>query len=129
LHLAAREGHEDVLKLLLDGRAGVNKLDKDNYSPLHFAGIDGHVAAAKTLLGRGAFLEARTKEGALTPLHLAVKSGSLDHVQLLLEHGSDMKAQTATGRAMLHLATTVGDESLERNRQGFEGYLRAKAYS
>jgi ankyrin repeat protein len=112
LPLAARAGHEEVVKLLLAAGAGANRLDGNNFSPLHFSCIDGCVAAAKALIEAGACLEAHTAESGYTPLHLAINSGSLDLVRLLLQHGSDIKAQTAEGQTVLHLATALGNESL-----------------
>ena len=80
LHVAAREGHEDVVKLLVSSGAEVNLQDEDDYSPLHYACMEGHIAVATILLGSGANAKARADEDGFTPLHIAVKSSSSDLV-------------------------------------------------
>lgn len=52
--LAAGNGSEDILKLLLDGGADVNALDNTKKSTLMFACAKGHSALAGLLLRAGA---------------------------------------------------------------------------
>lgn len=56
LHLAAREGHADICRLLLDQSKGAGKDQPDKYSewtPLFHAARQGHLSAAQVLLEAG----------------------------------------------------------------------------
>ena len=53
---AAQEGHEAVVKLLLDKGAAVDKALKDGHTALIIAAQKGHAAVAKVLLDKGAAL-------------------------------------------------------------------------
>ena len=58
----------------------------------------------------GANVEATTRIGAYTPLHLASKAGSAEVVRLLLTYGSNPDIKTVTtGSSPLHLAATAGN--------------------
>lgn len=51
LHWAARNGHHDIVCLLLDAGADVNaRRDTDGPTPLHMALSDSHDAVAMTLI-------------------------------------------------------------------------------
>ena len=54
LHLAARQGHESVVQLLLNRGASIDAPDKDNETPLHMAARQGHEPVARLLLDQGA---------------------------------------------------------------------------
>ena len=54
LHLAAINGYGDVVGLLLDHGADPSARDKDSRTPLYYAGLYGHKAAADRLLKAGA---------------------------------------------------------------------------
>jgi ankyrin repeat protein len=72
LHYAAREGHPEVVKLLLDRAADIDHLTGgDQTSPMLMATINGHFTLAKWLLDEGADPNLRSDPGA-TPLYVAV---------------------------------------------------------
>jgi len=53
LHLAANDGHSDVMKELLDCKAGVNARDNFGKTPLHIASLHGHPNAVIICLNYG----------------------------------------------------------------------------
>jgi ankyrin repeat protein len=54
LYLAALEGKDEAVSLLLDNGAIVGAVNGHMQSPLHAAAFGGHVAVASYLLERGA---------------------------------------------------------------------------
>ena len=54
LYLAARKGHIEVLKLLLDKGADISVANADGWTPLNAAASSGHLEVVKLLLDQGA---------------------------------------------------------------------------
>jgi ankyrin repeat protein len=72
LLLAAREGHIDSVRALLDADADVNQVSAgDKTSPLLIATINGHFDLAKLLLDKGADVQTAAENNA-TPLYAAL---------------------------------------------------------
>ena len=78
LHYAAKEGHTEVAKILLEKQAAIDPLDENECTPLHHAAQWGHTATVKLLLENkasidkvGGYMEGR-------PLHYASKEGNTD---------------------------------------------------
>lgn len=91
---AAREGHEEMVHLLLGQGANINaQTDETQETALTLACCGGFTEVADILLKGGADIEL----GASTPLMEAAQEGHLDLVKFLLENGSNVHAQTQTG--------------------------------
>jgi ankyrin repeat protein len=72
LHFAARQGHIDVARALLDGGVNVNQLKEgDKTSPLLVAAINGQFDTGALLLERGANPNLASDNG-VTPLYAAL---------------------------------------------------------
>ena len=54
MHIAARLGNVEAVKLLLSNNASVNAVTKDRYTPLHIAAKEGYVDVVIALLDGGA---------------------------------------------------------------------------
>ena len=89
---ASCSGHTDVVKLLIEAGADVNKKDKKNrYTVLMVASSAGHTEVAKLLIEAGANVNAQDK-GGNTALLDASWRGETEIVKLLIEGGADVNA-------------------------------------
>jgi ankyrin repeat protein len=86
LHSAAFNGHEAVVKLLLNHGADINAADRIRQLP-----FSGHEAIVRLLLNRGVDFKAIIHNGR-TSLHFAAQNGHEAIVRLLLNRGADFKA-------------------------------------
>ena len=62
LYLAALNGHEELVKLLLSHDVSVNTTTNDGQTPLHGAASDGHLGIIKLLFEKGADVNAKQSE-------------------------------------------------------------------
>jgi ankyrin repeat protein len=115
LHLASQHHLPGIVALLLKSGLDVDAQDNDNMTPLlwasgQFSFYDHRSAAvAQVLLGHGASLHVRNKNGQ-TPLHLASQHGLSGIVALLLKFGADMDAQDDDNMTPLHFAVHLSSE-------------------
>ena len=96
LHVAATNGEQDAMQVLLEAGAAVNATalhcagERLGFTPLHFAALTGHQDAVQVLLDAGAALHATTSDGT-TPLRCAASRGYESVAQMLrqatLHHG------------------------------------------
>ncbi len=84
LMMAALKGHTDWARRLMERGA---KVDKDGWTPLHYAASGPERAMVELLLDKGARIDARSPNGS-TPLMMAARYGSEDSVKLLLARGA-----------------------------------------
>ncbi|KAK8751767.1 hypothetical protein OTU49_010264 [Cherax quadricarinatus] len=112
LHHAAVEGHLDVVKVLLNWKADVNKRSKaedDNGgTPLHLAAEEGHADIMELLVSAGADAEAIDLKGRRAS-HRAASRGQLEALQLLQEIGCDLNARDNGKATPIHHAAYFGD--------------------
>merc|ERR1711871_1649039 len=79
---ACQGGHVDVVRLLLEKGAAVDRTFRTGATPLYIACSNGHVAVATLLLDKGAAVDRPNKNGA-TPLSIAKERGHETIVTLL----------------------------------------------
>jgi len=77
LMYAAREGHIETARLLLNAGARVDEVDKNDITPLFMAISNNHIDMAKFLIEKGANINARDWYGR-TPLFAAVEMRNAD---------------------------------------------------
>lgn len=111
LHLAAEKGDVKLMGRLLDLGADPNALERQEYSPLHWAVWNNQFEAAKLLIRRGARPSYRVNrngvEYGVTMLHAAAAAKwpqSPEIVGLILEQGVDVNSRDAYGKTPLHYA-------------------------
>jgi ankyrin repeat protein len=107
---SAKEGHEAVVKLLLDRDAKIEARDSlSGSTALHLAAENGHENLVQLLIDRSANVNALTSHSGFTALHLAAEGGHLAITKLLLNSGADIGVQTShSGFTALHLAAEGG---------------------
>ncbi len=104
IHLAALNGHADVVKLLIQNGADVNAVTGNihaqstgsKWTPILFASNKGHVDVAKALVQGGADVNVTTTPlygTKMTPLHFAVDKGNVDLAKVLIQGGADVNSR------------------------------------
>jgi ankyrin len=121
---AARDGHLQLARLLLDARADVNRAEANAISPLLMAITNDHMDVARLLVERGADVNAADFWGR-TPLFSAVeirnrdytrgnehgidRAAALEMVTLLLDRGANPNARTKEIPPIRRWVTSLGD--------------------
>ena len=108
LMMAALRNRQDWVQRLLDKGAAVNR---EGWTPLHYAATGAEPAVLELLLGRGAKLEAASPNGT-TPLMMAARYGTEPSVQWLLEHGASLDARNVQGLGVADFARLGGRDHL-----------------
>jgi len=91
LHYAARNGNEDICKLLIEeGQADVNAVTKGGATSLHRAALMGHMKIVELLIKHQAQLDLQDEDGQ-TALHRAAIRGHLDVCKYLLQKEPKLK--------------------------------------
>ncbi|KAI8643885.1 hypothetical protein BD408DRAFT_414043 [Parasitella parasitica] len=99
LHLAARQGHAELCRVLSQNKQDLDKADKYNtWTPLFWAANDGHVDCVRILINAGCKVNAKDENGK-TALYYAAWEGHMDCVQLLLDAGCEVEPVTDTMNA------------------------------
>lgn len=111
LALAAHFGHLEVMRLLIDRGADVNRVATHRLAvtPLHAALFGRQVDAALLLIERGADVTlarggSGMKRAGWTPLHYAAGMGFSTLVQPLLDRGADPSRSDEEGKTPLDVA-------------------------
>ena len=108
---AVQEGHEAVVKVLLERGAALETRDYWGRTPLLHAARYGHEAVIKVLLERG--VELKTKDNdSRTPLSHAAGNGHEAVVKVLLERGAELKTRDNDSRTPLLWAARYGHEAV-----------------
>ena len=84
LYLAALNGHEELVKLLLSHDVSVNTTTNYGQTPLHGAAMDGHLGIIKLLIEKGADVNAKQSElSVLDTVTLNRNQDCIDYLQSL----------------------------------------------
>ncbi len=110
LMMAAMRGQIDWVRKLLERGA---RLEREGWTPLHYAASGPSAAVVQLLLDRGAAIDARSPNGS-TPLMMAARYGAIDSADLLLARGADAMLRNQRGLTAADFAAAAGRESLEK---------------
>ena len=131
LIIAAHHGNQDMVQLLFDSGADLNKADRGGFTPLHHAAGYGKIDTVRLLINLGAepqltkaanknwkaIIQVLLQAGAnpnMTdlkgecPLHVATLEDYKDIVHLLLQHGAKPNMRNQDGTTPLHWAAVLG---------------------
>ncbi len=108
LHLAAWNGHDGTVAMLVDFGADVHAKDDAQATPLHDAAWNGHINVAKILVAHNGRINELNSDRR-TPLHLAAFKGDKALVEFLIASGSDVTSADKFGHTALHLAADHGN--------------------
>jgi ankyrin repeat protein len=109
---AALRGHLNVVQLLLEYGADINEVEKEE-SALYRAASEGHSQIVELLLREGA--DPQFTPSGHCPLYKAVEQENFQCVRLLLQYGA--RLDVGFGRyaeTILHVAADVGNEDIMR---------------
>ncbi len=96
LYLAARNGHTDIAKLLLENEANPHRAyEYERKTPLMQASEKGHLGIVSLLLEKGAYINAKDYNDC-TALSFAAEHNHTAIVKLLLEKGANANTQEYT---------------------------------
>lgn len=90
LMIAAREGHLEIARILVEKGAEVDATDNDGWTALMYAAWKGHLEVARFLIGNGAEVDASEFVFGATALTLAAENGHTEVVRFLVESGANV---------------------------------------
>ncbi|OAP57703.1 hypothetical protein AYL99_08441 [Fonsecaea erecta] len=107
LHLAASQGHTQMVSWLLQQGATIAAKADLEYTPLHLIVEMGHLPVVQVLLDAGADYVEQLSD-CQTPLVKAARCGNEALVLLLLDKGADPSATSSWSCTALHTAAAIG---------------------
>lgn len=119
LERAARNGHDEIVNVLVAAGADVNIRRWNGQTPLHAAAENGHEACVRSLIAAGAELDA-TDDNLDTALHVAAVGftlygdwhGKLKLARLLISHGASAEEENMFGLTPLQVAEQEGSPEM-----------------
>lgn len=119
LMMAAFKDNRRAAAALLARGARVNR---DGWTPLHYAAAGGSEEIARLLIAREAKLDALSPpaSGAYTPLMMAAREGRPGMVRLLLQQGADPARENTEGLTAARIAERAGRDDIAALIAGFK---------
>ncbi|KTG47059.1 hypothetical protein cypCar_00002259 [Cyprinus carpio] len=112
LHYAARHGHVDILRYLVEElNMDIEVYNNDYKRALHEASSMSQYECVRYLIARGAKIDS-LKKADWTPLMMACTRRNLDVILELLNHGADPVLQNKDGWNSFHIACREGDPAI-----------------
>ncbi|KAL4658440.1 ankyrin repeat domain-containing protein 16 [Arapaima gigas] len=112
LHIAARHGHCDALRFLVE-EVGMDLelCNRDYKRALHEAASASHLSCVHFLLTKGARVDC-LKKADWTPLMMACTRRDLGVIKALLDHGANPALKNKDGWNCFHIACREGDPAV-----------------
>jgi len=135
LLFAARQGHTEAVKALLDAGVDINQTDSDGNSALVLSLLNSHYDLAQLMIDVGADPNAASKDGR-SPLYTAVEMhdadwsplparkvndalAPIDIIRSLLAKGANTNAQLTEASPIKKVAQDLGDRTLSTGATAF----------
>ncbi|XP_076873728.1 ankyrin repeat and SOCS box protein 2-like isoform X2 [Brachyhypopomus gauderio] len=131
LYKACEKENLEIVAMLLNHRAAVNKNCIQGWTALHEAVCRNNVEICEMLVKAGAKVSIPNIYG-ITPIFVAAQSGRIDALRFLLKNGADINSQAADGATALYEACKNGhahivefllSQNADANKQGKTGLL------
>jgi Ankyrin repeats (3 copies)/Ankyrin repeats (many copies) len=113
LQQAAKNGHDVVVRLLLESGAKIGKESGESGNVLQVASAGGHEAVVRLLLEKGAEVNMESTHYG-SPLQVASAGGHEAVVRLLLERGAEVNMGSTHYGSPLQVASAGGHEAVVR---------------
>ena len=97
LHFGSRNGHKEIVTILIQAGADVNEQNGIGFTPLHSASAYGRQEVVKKLIQAGGDVNKIDKWFGFTPLHFASQDGHVEVITALLAAGADKTIQNNGG--------------------------------
>ncbi|XP_066603271.1 tyrosine-protein kinase Shark [Prorops nasuta] len=108
VHLAAKNGADEILEKLIQSKANVNCRDTAGYTPLHYACQSNLPNTVIVLISGGANMQVRHTETGMVPLHEAASRGHKNVIQVLLSANAPVNPRTINDIIPAELAEKNG---------------------
>ncbi|XP_069787505.1 ankyrin repeat and SOCS box protein 3 isoform X2 [Narcine bancroftii] len=108
LHLAAKHGHLEIVRILLQAGANPDAITNENVTPLFLATEKGYIAVVRILLKYGARINGFHSACLWSVVHQAAYQGHLEVLKFLLGKGADKESKDDYGITPLFLAAQYG---------------------
>ena len=113
LMISIRNGHDRIVKLLLDNGAKINMQDRDGRCALMTASQAGKSEMVKILLEYKADVDMQDDNG-WSALMMASQNGHSEIVKILLKNNAQVNMQEKDGRCALMIASRNGHDEIVR---------------
>lgn len=108
LILAAYEGKNEILKLLLEAGADVSVLDPGmKATALHAAAYAGRTEAAKLLIEYNIDINKQGPYNGYTALHDAIWQNNIETAKVIIQAGADLNIKSNNGQTPLEMAKNL----------------------
>lgn len=94
LGAAAGAGHEELVRMLLDNKASVNKVVKNMFPPLHAAAARGHQSIAQLLIRSKADVNGKEDVLGQNAIHAAIDRSQQQMISYLVKQKADVNQPT-----------------------------------
>ena len=102
LHIAARQGDTETVRLLVLKGANKDALDVFGRTSLYLATKHDHVATALALIAAGSDIDLRFNDFQASFMHVAAGKGHVEILQAVFERGADVYADDEDQATALH---------------------------
>uniref|UniRef100_A0A336MKS6 CSON002080 protein n=1 Tax=Culicoides sonorensis TaxID=179676 RepID=A0A336MKS6_CULSO len=111
LHLAAKDGHIEIVRELLNRGAKVDNATKKGNTALHISSLAGKLDVIQLLVQHGASVNVQSQNG-FTPLYMAAQENHDECVKYLLAKGANPALATEDGFTPLAVAMQQGHDKV-----------------